>query len=132
MNQLESHNPNRARDHLANERTFLAWMRTALALLGFGAVLVRLRFLLPPDLQGHSHGAQLGMAFGLVGLLLVPLSTLQFLKTRRDIERDSFEPNIALPVAFSVAVFMLGLAVLGFVFSSPTTLERGVKSTPFK
>lgn len=113
-------NPNRARDHLANERTFLAWMRTALALLGFGAVLVRLRFLLPPDLQGHSHDAQLGLAFGLVGLALVPLSTLGFLKTRRAIERESFEPDITLVSAFSAAVFLLGLAVVWFVFSTPT------------
>lgn len=113
-------NPNRARDHLANERTFLAWMRTALALLGFGAVLVRLRFLLPPDLQGHSHGAQLGLAFGLVGLALVPLSTLFFLKTRRAIEGDSFEPDITLVIAFSAAVFLLGIAVVWFVFSTPT------------
>jgi putative membrane protein len=112
-------NPNRARDHMANERTFLAWMRTSLALLGFGAVLVRLRFLLPPDLQGHAHGAQLGLAFGVVGLLLVPLSLAQFLSRRRSIERDNFEPGIALALVFSAAVFLLGIAVLGFVFSTP-------------
>ena len=27
----ENPNPNRARDHLANERTFLAWVRTGMA-----------------------------------------------------------------------------------------------------
>jgi len=27
-------NPSRVRDHLANERTYLAWMRTAVALMG--------------------------------------------------------------------------------------------------
>ncbi len=125
-------NSNRARDHLANERTFLAWMRTALALLGFGAVLVRLRFLLPPELQGHSHGAQLGLAFGLVGLVLVPLSTVQFLKTRRNMEREAFEPDIWLPITFSVAVFLLGLATVGFVFSSSSAPTRAQISTPAK
>ena len=131
MNSPKPSNSNRARDHLANERTFLAWMRTSLALLGFGAVLVRLRFLLPVELQGHSHGAQLGMAFGLVGLALVPLSTWAFFKTRRDLEADSFEPNIVLPVVFSIAVFLLGLAVLGFVFSTPAA-PTGAQNTPFK
>ncbi len=96
-------------------------MRTALALLGFGAVVVRLRFLLPTELQGHSHGAQLGLAFGSIGLALVPLATIHFLKTRRALERDLFEPNIALPLAFSIAVFLLGLAVVWFVFSTPVT-----------
>ncbi len=30
-----------ARDHLANERTFLAWVRTALGLVGLGVVMER-------------------------------------------------------------------------------------------
>src|SRR2546423_11191761 len=34
--------PERARDHLANERTFLAWLRTALPVVPLGAVLARL------------------------------------------------------------------------------------------
>jgi putative membrane protein len=29
-------NPNLARDHLANERTYLAWLRTAAAVMAFG------------------------------------------------------------------------------------------------
>ena len=32
----ENSNPNRARDHLANERTFLAWVRTGVATIVFG------------------------------------------------------------------------------------------------
>lgn len=31
-----------ARDHLANERTFLAWVRTALAVIGLGVLLAKL------------------------------------------------------------------------------------------
>ena len=31
-----------ARDHLANERTFLAWVRTALGIMGFGVILEKL------------------------------------------------------------------------------------------
>jgi len=54
----------------------------------------------------------------------VPLSTWQFLQTRRALEDDSFEPNIALPLVFSGAVFLLGLAVVWFVFAnSPAPLR---------
>ena len=31
----------RAREHLANERTLLAWIRTAIALMGLGFVVAR-------------------------------------------------------------------------------------------
>lgn len=41
-------NPNRIRDHLANERTYLSWMRSAIALMGFDVLIVRLRILRPP------------------------------------------------------------------------------------
>jgi putative membrane protein len=34
-------NPNRARDHLANERTFLAWVRTGVATIVFGFAIGR-------------------------------------------------------------------------------------------
>ena len=31
----------RLREHLANERTFLAWLRTSIALIGFGLAIAR-------------------------------------------------------------------------------------------
>ena len=46
----EKANPNRARDHLANERTFLAWVRTGAAIVVFGFAILRgfdLGFLTP-------------------------------------------------------------------------------------
>ena len=112
-------NPNRARDHLANERTFLAWMRTALALLGFAAVIVRLRFLLPPELRGHAHSVWLSMAFGALGFVIVPLATWSYLRTQRGIERDEFEPNNALVLAFGATVALLGAGVLLYLFLTP-------------
>ena len=37
----DNSNPNRARDHLANERTFLAWLRTGVAIIVFGFAIGR-------------------------------------------------------------------------------------------
>ena len=34
-------NINRSREQMANERTFLAWIRTSIALMGFGFVIVK-------------------------------------------------------------------------------------------
>ncbi len=49
----------RARDHLANERTFLAWIRTALGLIGMGFVLARMGLFLE---QLASVGPPAGIA----------------------------------------------------------------------
>lgn len=38
--KVEKYNSSRIRDHLANERTYLAWMRTVIALMGFGVVII--------------------------------------------------------------------------------------------
>ena len=66
----------RVRDHLANERTYLAWMRSAVSLMGFGVLIVRLRTLRPPLApQPPGNGWKLGLAFALVGLVMVVLSS---------------------------------------------------------
>jgi putative membrane protein len=46
------------RDHLANERTFLAYVRTSLALVGFGFVIARL-----------GPGSTISLASGIVMVL---------------------------------------------------------------
>ncbi|CBN54906.1 MULTISPECIES: YidH family protein [Kamptonema] len=58
-------NPSRVRDHLANERTYLAWMRTAIALMGFGVAIVRLRILYQfSKLMLQSWGGFINVIFG--------------------------------------------------------------------
>src|SRR5580658_10966631 len=55
-------NSNRARDHLANERTFLAWVRTGIAIVVFGfaigrfAIAIRQFMQVQGQLQGQSQG----------------------------------------------------------------------------
>src|SRR5436190_14363382 len=65
----------RVQAHLANERTYLAWMRTAIALMGFGVVIVRLRALHPPMSPTPGNGWKLGLIFALVGLVTVLFSS---------------------------------------------------------
>ena len=52
----DNFNPNRARDHLANERTFLAWVRTGVATIVFGFAIGRFSIALREfmKLQGYN------------------------------------------------------------------------------
>lgn len=112
-------NPSRVRDHLANERTYLAWMRTGISLLGFGVVIVRLRTLQPPFMPHPGNSWKLGLLFSLVGLITVLLSTIHYFTVRRDIEEDTYEPTDRWVILFSLAIMLLGSGVIYFVFSTP-------------
>lgn len=115
-----SRNSDKIRDYLANERTYLAWMRSGIGLLGFGVLIVRLRILRPPLApQAPGAGWKLGLAFGLVGLLTVIFSTQHYFVVRRDIDRDSYKPGDRWVLVSSLAVLSLGIGVLYYVFSIP-------------
>ncbi len=65
------------RTELANERTLLAWMRTALGLAGAGILVMKLS----PTLEGVRWGT-VGLAFGFFFALL---GMLRFVQVRRRI-----------------------------------------------
>lgn len=111
-------NQSRVRDHLANERTYLAWMRTAIALMGFGVVIVRLRYFQIPQVPHPGAGWELGLLFSLVGLLTVLLATLYYFNIRHSIDDDSFEPSVRRVIFFSLAITLLGASVIYYVFSA--------------
>lgn len=119
LEQSKRRNPSRVRDHLANERTYLAWMRTAISLMGFGVVIVRLRFFKPPVSTTPGNGWKLGLIFSLVGLATVLLSTQHYFAVRHDIDEDTYEPPDRWVLLFSLAVVFLGAGIIYYVFTLP-------------
>ncbi|MBW4507730.1 MAG: DUF202 domain-containing protein [Scytonematopsis contorta HA4267-MV1] len=112
--------PDKVRDHLANERTYLAWMRSGIALLGFGVLIVRIRILRPPLApQAPGNGWKLGLAFGVVGLLTVIFSTQHYFVVSQNIDENTYKPADRWVLISSFAVLMLGLGVLYYVFNIP-------------
>ena len=117
--QLKRRNPSRIRDHLANERTYLAWMRTAISLMGFGVVILRLRFFRPPITTTPGNGWKLGLIFSLVGLATVILSTFHYFAVRYDIDEDTYEPPDRWVLIFSLTIALLGAGIIYYVFTLP-------------
>jgi putative membrane protein len=116
-------NPNRARDHLANERTYLAWMRTAVAFLGMGIVIARLRYLIPAPVTGTAHGWKLGLIFGVAGLIMVLLATVHYFHVQNTIESNSYEPEKRWIIVCSIVVTIVGAGVIYYLFDSPPTVS---------
>ncbi len=112
-------NPSRVRDHLANERTYLAWMRSAIALMGFGVVIVRLRYFQIPQVQRPGTGWKLGLLFALIGLMTVLVSSLYYFAIRNAIDDDTYEPSSRRVILFSLIIMLLGAGVIYYVFTAP-------------
>ncbi|NCJ08302.1 DUF202 domain-containing protein [Synechococcales cyanobacterium C] len=113
----------RTRDHLANERTYLAWMRTAIALIGFGVLIARLRYLLSPEVAGNGYGWAVGLMLACIGLMTVLLSTWHYFSVLDAIEEDTYEPNSRWVILFSLVVVLMGAGVLYVLFSVPNTVK---------
>lgn len=123
MMQLPGKSASRTRDHLANERTYLAWMRTAIALLGFGIVIARLRHFLLPNTPG---GGLLALGLALSGLSTIVLSTWHYLAVLRAIERNRYEPNVRWVLLFSVFVLLIGTGVIYLMLTLPPGESTGI------
>ncbi len=116
----------RTTDHLANERTFLAWVRTALALIGLGFVLARMGlFLRQLAVVGGANvpnGAHAGREFVVTGVVFLILGTLlgawsgyRHDANRRMIVAGAFEPARNAVLAVVAAVVLGGVVIVGLV-----------------
>ncbi|MFI6349319.1 YidH family protein [Streptomyces sp. NPDC050560] len=97
---------------LANERTFLAWLRTSLALIGGGFAVDQ--FL--PDL---SWGWRVGLALTLLaaGVLSALRAINHWVRCERAIRRGEDLPVSRFPAVLSVAVAVLAVAMVVIVIA---------------
>lgn len=109
----------RTRDHLANERTYLAWMRTTIALMGFGVVIARLRSLLAAGTIGTGQGRLMGLLFAGISLVTIVVSTQHYFAIASDIDRHTYQPRFFAIFLFSSLIFCLGGGVIFLILSLP-------------
>ena len=115
-------NANRARDHLANERTFLAWVRTGAAIVVFGFAIGRFSIALRQlaALQGHPlHRSGISVWMGatsiVLGGLLVVAGLFRYRKTRDRLDQGSFEPAGFVLDLVTVLTVLFGLVLAGYL-----------------
>ncbi|MFF4960849.1 YidH family protein [Streptomyces sp. NPDC001222] len=95
---------------LANERTFLAWLRTALALIGGG-------FAVDQFLPGLRWAWRAGLALGLLtaGVLCALRAINHWVRCERAMRRGEDLPASRFPALLSIAVAVVAVAMVVIV-----------------
>jgi uncharacterized membrane protein YidH (DUF202 family) len=129
------------RVHMANERTFLAWIRTSIGIMAFGFVVEKFALFVKQlsyvleisGLSGQqknfkplSETVPLSRGYSSVfGIILVGLGTLMgvlaFIRykiTERQIDEDTYRPSVILNVLLAISIFSVGVFLIIYLVHS--------------
>lgn len=93
-------------DHASNERTFLAWVRTVLAIIGFGLAITKL--------DGQTNSVWSTLSLLSTGAVVVILAYLRMRALRKRIDaRDNNPDDSGMADALLLALLLALFALLG-------------------
>ncbi|WP_428912478.1 YidH family protein [Niallia sp. Krafla_26] len=103
--------------HLANERTFLAWLRTAIAIIGVGFLVTNLHFTMKSSLSptGDFLANIIGLSSVGLGILTIIMATIAYLKKIHAINNQTFRTPKTTIITLGVFVIMIAI-VFGIYF----------------
>lgn len=114
-------NPN---DHLANERTFLAWIRTSIALMGFGFVVVKfslfirqLALVLPAKivLPPKGYSSEIGILLVAIGAGTALLAFFRYRSTEKQLMDHNYKPSFLLSVFLTIAILVISALLIYYL-----------------
>jgi putative membrane protein len=123
--------PHYTRDHLANERTFLAWVRTSIGIMAFGFVVEKFALFMkklaifleqkqlsetPPAYISYST------AFGIIlvamGAFMGLLSFIRYKKVEREIMANAYQPSLLLDILVTMSIMVIGIFLVFYMVHS--------------
>lgn len=109
-------------DHLANERTFFAWVRTAIAIMAFGFVVVKFSLFVKQlslaftdkavVLPGKGYSGIIGIFLVALGAIIVLFSFLQYKRTEKQINTNAYHSSSSLIVFLTLTVLVGGIVLV--------------------
>ncbi len=119
------------RVHMANERTFLAWIRTSIGIMAFGFVVERftlfikqmsfvleqsnIKITLP---NSHGYSAIAGIYLVGLGTLMSVLAYIRYKKVEKQIYEDSYQPASKLNILLTLSVLAIGVFLVIYLINS--------------
>ena len=116
--------PDYARNRFAAERTFLAWVRTGLAFMGFGFVVARFGMFLrmvatyrPTEPASSTASLYIGTGLVVLGVLVTFLAALEHWRIIRRLDRgfDYHPPRFPLGLFVAAGLMALGVGMVAYL-----------------
>ncbi|QEM06450.1 DUF202 domain-containing protein [Mucilaginibacter rubeus] len=114
-------------DHLANERTFLAWIRTSIAVMAFGFVVVKFALFIKQIsvvlagkviLPGKGYSASIGIILVGIGAVMALMAFLRYRETERQLLNRNYKPSHTLLLMMTLAI--IGMSVMLIYYLLPS------------
>jgi inner membrane protein YidH len=119
----------KASDHLANERTFLAWIRTSISIIVFGFVVAKFGITLREFLRMQGGSRQesgwslgIGVAFMAMGIFMALVALVRYRVVLQRLETGQFQPARAVIVFLALLTAVLGVILVGYLLMTARTL----------
>ncbi|WP_298711482.1 DUF202 domain-containing protein [Chitinophaga sp.] len=114
-------------DHLANERTFLAWVRTSIGIMAFGFVVVKFSLfvkqfslMLGKEYAVKSHGlsAVAGITLVAVGAATVIFSWFRYRNIEKQLNEGTYGHSSGLLMALTGFIFLVSVLLIVYLVES--------------
>jgi len=112
-------------DHSANERTYLAWIRTSITIMAFGFLIEKFDLFVryigkvvgdDEHFKSSLSAELVGLGLFLVGLLIIVTATVRFYTYKNSIESDSHIPYSVKKTNLLLSTLLILLALFLFVY----------------
>jgi inner membrane protein YidH len=104
-------------DYLANERTYLAWLRTGIAVIALGFVVAKFALIvkeLVPSAPGTSFhfSSYIGIFLVLVGGFMELVALKRFIRNQERIRVGSYQPSRFVELVMSTTIFAISVLLI--------------------
>jgi uncharacterized membrane protein YidH (DUF202 family) len=128
------------RVHFANERTYLAWIRTSIGIMAFGFVVEKFGLFVKQisyflsrqeasEIQGLFRGVQTAppspgysSLFGIflvgLGASMAVLAFIRYKKIERQIDEDTYRPSVILDTLLAISVLVVAIFLMLYLIHS--------------
>ena len=116
-----------ARDHLANERTLLAWIRTSIGIMAFGFVVVKFSLFVKQislllgknaTIPQHGYSSVIGIFLVALGAIILVLSFIKYKRTEKQLSHDSFQSSSKLILFLTITIIIISMLLILYLVES--------------